>query len=146
MGGRVTAALAALDSHRRAVRYVAAAMAAAMAAMYFLIGFRIVAVVEDVEAQPAFGIPAGIGFAVAAVVLVLLDRRSLWIAGAVFQTLIIYTYFNLASQRTPAFEAWGILIRVAQVVILGALVILALRPPEGEPARGSPGARAAGGG
>ena len=53
------------------------------------------------------------------------------LAGA---TAVIYTYFNLASQRTPAFEVWGILIRIAQVMILVALVYLEVRLPLEHPA------------
>jgi hypothetical protein len=41
----------------------------------------------------------------------------------------MYTYFNLAAQRTPAYEVWGILIRIAQLMILIALVYLEVRLP-----------------
>jgi hypothetical protein len=61
--------------------------------------------------------------------LLAFDRRVLWILGAILQVFVIYTYFNLASQRTPAYEVWGILIRIAQLMILIALVYLEVRLP-----------------
>ena len=39
-------------------------------------------------------------------------------------------YFGASAQRTPPFEMWGLLIRVAQAVLFVALVILAVRPLE----------------
>ena len=44
-------------------------------------------------------------------------------------------YFNLAGKRPPQFEAWGIAIRVFQVLLLGALRYLAARPPEAKCSR-----------
>jgi hypothetical protein len=38
-------------------------------------------------------------------------------------------YFAVGPQRTPSFELWGLLIKVFQVVILGALACLIVRPP-----------------
>jgi hypothetical protein len=113
---------------RRTIRYVAATMAATASAIYFLIGFQVVAVIDDVGAQAAFGLPAAIAFGLAAVALVLVDNRVLWAVGAVLQALIIVMYFGVAGQRTPPFEFWGLLIRVVQAAMLVALVILAIRP------------------
>jgi hypothetical protein len=64
--------------------------------------------------------------------LLVYDRRTLWILGAILQVFVIFTYFDLASQRTPAFEAWGILLRIAQAIILIALVYLETRLPLAE--------------
>jgi hypothetical protein len=122
---------------RRTIRHVAAAMAGIASAIYLLIGLKVVAVIEQVADQPAFGLPAAIAFAAAAVALVLVDNRVLWAVGAVLQALIILMYVGVASQRTPPFEVWGLLVRVAQVVLFVALVILALRPTESRAPRPS---------
>ncbi len=49
-------------------------------------------------------------------------------AGAVLQALIIFMYFTLAAERIPEFEVWGILLRVVQIPLLGAITYLAIRP------------------
>ena len=113
---------------RRMVRYFTAAMAGLTAVMYFLIGFQVVSVVENTGEQAAFGIPAGLAYALAALLLVVFDRRVLWVLGAILQVFIIYTYFDLAPDRTPSYEVWGILIRVAQTAILGGLAYLIVGP------------------
>jgi hypothetical protein len=65
-----------------------------------------------------------------AVLLLAFDRRLVWILGAILQIFVIYSYFNFAPQRTPTFEIWGILLRVAEVLIFTALVFLvAVRVP-----------------
>jgi hypothetical protein len=114
---------------RRLIRYFAALMAALTAVMYFLIGFRVVTVLGDTNADQSFGFFAGAAYALGAVLLVAFERRIVWILGAALQVFVIYTYFDLASQRTPTFEIWGILIRIAQVFILVALAYLAMRLP-----------------
>ncbi|HZW01842.1 MAG TPA: hypothetical protein VFF55_09780 [Candidatus Deferrimicrobium sp.] len=43
---------------------------------------------------------------------------------------VIVMYVVVGQERTPAFETWGITIKILQVVLLGALLYLALRPPE----------------
>lgn len=111
---------------RRRVRYFAAGMAAVAAALYFLIGFQVVTVIDKPEDQAAFAIPAGIGFALAALVILLTDRKVVWVTGGIVQALIIVMYFSLSSQRVPAFEGWGISIRVAQILLLAALGYLAV--------------------
>ena len=62
----------------------------------------------------------------------------MWAAGAIGLALIMFMYFNIASERDPRFELWGILIRIVQLPLLGSLVVLAatkrteapLEPPE----------------
>jgi len=122
-----------LAKRRRLVRFAAAVLAATTSVLYFLIGFGVVTVLQGTAAQQetggqaAFGVPAGIAFLAGAFVVLRFDRRSLWTLGAVVLGFIIYTYFDLASERTPSFEIWGILIRVSQVLLLGALTYLAAR-------------------
>jgi predicted secreted protein len=114
---------------RRRIRFFTAVMAAVVSALYFLIGFQIVAVIEPPEDQAAFALPAGIAFALGALVTLAVDKRWVWIAGGIVQALIILMYFALSSQREPAFEGWGISIRVAQMLLLAALGYLAIRRP-----------------
>lgn len=113
---------------RRTIRYIAAALCAVTALLYALIGFHVVTVLDG-GAEQTWGLAPAIAYALGAVLLIAYDRRLLWILGAVLQVFVIYTYFNLASQRAPAFEVWGIVIRVIQVLILASLVYLEARLP-----------------
>jgi hypothetical protein len=115
---------------RRQVRYFAAAMAACASLIYFLIGLRVVSVIQNPEEQVGFGFAAGAGFAISALLILSVDQRSLWVAGAVLQALIIFMYFTLAAERVPDFEVWGILLRIVQVPLLVAVTYLAISPRE----------------
>ncbi len=120
-------------ARRRTIRYVAAAASAVTAILYFAIGIGVLKVVDGVSADApsllAFGAPAGAAFVLGAVLLVALDRRILWVLGAVLQVLVIVVYIAVSAQRTPPFETWGILIKVLQAAILAALVYLVLDTP-----------------
>ena len=118
--------------HRSTVRHVAAAVSAAMALIYFLIGLG----VADVGAGPddrtflwIFGGAAGGAFLLGAILLTFFDRRWLWVLGALFQAFVYWAYFDVAKTRDPAFETWGIALRIIQVPLILALAYLALRPP-----------------
>jgi hypothetical protein len=116
---------------RRWVRYFGAGLAAVMAAIYFLIGARVLdvgAAGEDADFLIVFGALAGGAFLLGAVLLVATDRRWLWIVGAVFQVFVIWAYIDVSKQRTPPFELWGITLRVIQLPLLACLAYLALRP------------------
>jgi hypothetical protein len=117
-----------LMKHRRTIRYFAATLSAVVAVIYFLIGFRVVTVLDNPENQ-SFGIAAGLAYALGFVLLVTFDRRTLWILGATFQMVVIFTYFDVASVRIPSFEIWGIVLRIVQVVILVTLLYLEVRRP-----------------
>jgi len=117
---------------RRTIRYVAATAAAAMAIIYYLIGLEVLhVVVEPPESMSLFwfGIPAGSAFLLGAVLLVVFDRRILWILGAVLQVLVALGYLAVAADRTPAYEVWGITLRIIQVPLFAFLVYLAMRAP-----------------
>lgn len=114
---------------RRTARYLAAALAGAIATIYFLIGAGVITVVMPAEndgSMVAFGISAGAAFLVGAMLLLSFDRRLLWILGATLQLLVVWGYFAVAPDRTPAFESWGISLRVIQVPLFAALVYLAV--------------------
>jgi hypothetical protein len=120
-------------ARRRTVRYAAAAASAATALLYFGIGAGLLKVVDEASAEAPgmfeFGAAAGAAFVVGAILLLAFDHRAMWLAGAVLQVGVIVMYFAIASQRTPAFETWGILIKVLQATILVALVYLVARSP-----------------
>lgn len=62
----------------------------------------------------------------------------MWWAGAIAQAFIFWTYFDLAPERSPSFETWGIVIGVLQVAIFVFLALPA-SPPR---AAGGPGSGA----
>jgi hypothetical protein len=118
---------------RRAVRYAAAAIAATMAAIYYLIALDILTVVDPASGTTGmfeFGVMAGSAFLLGALLLAFFDRRALWVIGATFQALAFAVYIGAASAREPQFELWGLLLRVLQVALFGALIYLAVRAPE----------------
>ena len=118
---------------RPMIRHVAAALAAAIATIYFLIGFGALSVVNAKPGDPSllpFGLFAGSGFLVGAVLLVTADRRILWALGAVLQVLVAIMYVAIAPQRDPQFEVWGITLRVIQVPLFAALLYLATHSAE----------------
>ena len=119
---------AATATRRRLIRYVAAALSGLTAGMYFLIGFHVVTVLDANVDQTWALLPAA-AYAFGAALLVMFDHRVFWIPGAVLQVFVIFTYFNLASRRTPAYEFWGVLIRIAQLALFIALAYLSVRPP-----------------
>lgn len=125
-------------SRRRTIRYLVAALSTATALLYVLIGFGVLTVVEgtatDAPPMILFGASAGAAFVLGAALLLLFDRRALWIVGAILQVGVIVMYVSVSFQRTPPFEVWGILIKILQITILGGLVYLSVRLPESGPA------------
>jgi hypothetical protein len=118
---------------RTTIRHAGAVVAAVMAVIYFLIGAGVLQVVtpnEDTGFLFVFGALAGGAFLLGALLLMRFDRRWLWMLGAAFQVFVYWGYFSVAPDRTPAFEAWGITLRIVQVPLLIALLYLAVRPPE----------------
>ena len=117
---------------RRKVRYLAAIAAGAMATIYFLIGLGVLEAVDPASAADTgtdmfvFGLSAGAMFLLGAVLLLALDRRFLWAGGAVLQVLVFAMYLVVSQQRTPAFEVWGITLRIIQVPLFAALVYLSV--------------------
>ena len=119
--------------NRATVRHAAALVAGAMAVIYFLIGAGVLQVVtpnEDPGFLLVFGASAGSAFLVGALLLMRFDRRWLWMLGAALQVFVFWGYFSVAPDRTPAFEPWGITLRIVQVPLLIALLYLAVRPAQ----------------
>lgn len=121
---------------RRGIRLVGAAAATVMAGIYYLIGLGVLQVVDpgtttgEAPDMLVFGAGAGTLFLVGAILLATMDRRLLWVVGAVLQVFVATMYVVVSQQRAPAFELWGITLRVLQVPLFAALVYLALRSPE----------------
>jgi hypothetical protein len=116
------------DPRQSALQKVAALGAVAIAGLYAVTGTGLVAVSEN---QPPGAVPplliAAVLFLVLAVLLVRKQRRWVWVAGAGLQALLIVLYLVVAADRVPAFEAWGVTVKLLQVGMLGALVGLAVQ-------------------
>lgn len=126
---------------RRTVRLAAAGVAATMAVIYYLIGIGLLPVVNAGAATDGlivFGAMAGSAFLLGAVLLLAFDRRVLWILGFAFQIFVFWAYISIASQREPAFEMWGITLRVLQMPLIALLFYLAVRAPRSRPAQARP--------
>jgi hypothetical protein len=116
-----------------ALRLAIAGLAAGSAVVYALIGFGVVGVVEAGPDDPSlfwFGIPASLAFLFGAVIMLASDRVLWWALGAIFQVFTIAAYFDVADRRTPAYEFWGIALRIVQMLILAGLVVLIARYPQ----------------
>jgi hypothetical protein len=113
---------------RRVARLVAAGLALVVTLLYALIATGLATVLEGPNSardQLAFATPAAAVYLVGAVLLLRVDQRRLWALGALLQVAVIAQYLNLASEREPSFEPWGIAIRVAQAALLTVLALLA---------------------
>lgn len=114
------------------VRLAGAALAFGNAVVYALIGVGVARVVEDPGGAgvslAVFGAMAGAAFLLGAVLLVALDNRVAWLLGAAFQLFAILAYVDVAAQRTPSYEPWGIALKVSQAALLVLLAYLAVRP------------------
>jgi hypothetical protein len=127
---------------RRTLRIVAGGLSAAMATIYFLIGLGVLEVVQPGgEDLLAFGAMAGGAFVLGTALLLAFDNRWLWAAGAILQVFVFLGYFAVAPERTPAFEVWGLTLRIVQLPLFATLVHLTLRPASdsaAQPVRGGP--------
>lgn len=120
---------------RLRIRLAAGGLAFANAVVYALIGAGVARVVEDGAGAgvslAVFGAMAGGAFLLGAVLLLAVDNRVAWLAGSAFQLFAIVAYLDVAPQRTPPYEPWGIGLKVAQAALLVLLAYLALTPARG---------------
>ena len=126
-----------IQAPRAPLRFLAAAAAAIAAFLYLLIGFEVVYIGESTTGEDpgllGFGLSAGITFALIALLLVLVDRRAVWIAAGLLSALVFIAYFAMGSIREPSYEAWGLLIKAMQAVVVlvtGYLLLRASRATE----------------
>jgi hypothetical protein len=114
-------------SHPALVRYIAAAISSAAALAYVLIAANVVTVMEEQAAEaPVPPVVAAVLLAVVAGLLVRSDRRGVLIGAISVQAFLIVFYFVVAVERVPAFEAWGVGLKLAQGVVLVLLTWLLL--------------------
>jgi hypothetical protein len=114
------------------IRFAAVALSGVVAVLYLLIGISAIAVVDgQTGLVPPILIASGL-FAALAVMAVARPSRPLWITGGLLQVLVMLGYFAISAERTPAFEAWGIGVKVLQVLLLAAFLTLLLHRPRRE--------------
>ncbi len=124
--------LARLTADPGLLRNLAAVLCAGCALVYFAIGLGLV-----YEQRPdgvqlwAFGFSAALAFALGVVLLLARPGRVVWILGVLFQVFAIAAYIAVSRSRQPPFEIWGISLKVAQVLILAALLGLLYQEREG---------------
>jgi hypothetical protein len=114
---------------RRTARPIAVGLTTLIAIIYLLIGLQVLTVLDNPSDQTAFGLIAAGAFAVGAGILAWVDSRVVFGLGAAGVAFVIFTYFSLASERSPEFETWGIVLRVIQAMLFVTLAYLAIRPP-----------------
>lgn len=114
------------------VRYGAAAAAASMALIYFLIGLGVLSIGGSQSGEmvdlTVFGGGAGMAFLVTAALLAFTDRRWIWALLLAFQVFVYVIYVMTSASREPPFELWGITLRILQLPVLAALVYLTVKP------------------
>jgi hypothetical protein len=120
-----------IDRHR--VRSIGAVASGAMAAIYLLIGAGVLGIGGSKEGESVdlavFGFGAGSAFLILALLLLLTDRRWVWIVALIAQIWVFAIYFLVSGTREPPFEVWGIALRVLHVPLLLALAYLSWRSP-----------------
>jgi hypothetical protein len=112
------------DMSIRTVRAVAVAAAAASAVLYVLIGFEVLDVGNSTTGTNdilGFGLMMGAVYALIAVVLALVSRTWVLATVWVLDLIVIAGYFTFAGLREPPFEAWGLLVKAVQLVLLVAV-------------------------
>jgi hypothetical protein len=125
---------AGFDRSRRQLRTWGAALCGAIALIYAAIALHLVSIVDGPAAevartQWAFAAPAAVVFLLGAFLLLRYDDRRLWAVGAVLQVLVFAMYLAVAPERQPAYELWGVTLRLLQLGLLVPLVLLAVRRP-----------------
>ena len=108
------------------VRGLAAVTAAVIALLYLAIYAGLLSVGRAESGDlGVLGVAGGL-FAVLAIALWRIRSRLLWAGVAGLQVLLGVMYVAVAPERDPAFEVWGILIRVLSVILVAALVTMLL--------------------
>lgn len=111
-----------IGEHEVAIRRLAIAAALAAAVLYALIGLGVLDV-----GRPSSGAAPDIGpfgavmaatFVVVAVALARFESIPTLIGVIVVQLIVIVGYFALAGVRVPAIEITGLLVKLAQLIVL----------------------------
>ena len=117
---------------RRQLRSLGALASGTMALIYYLIGLGVLGIGGTSSGESVdlwvFGFSAGSAFLIMSLLLMRTDRRWVWIVAAIVQAWVFLMYFLVSGTREPAFEVWGIALRILQVPLLVTLVYLAWAP------------------
>jgi hypothetical protein len=118
-------------AHAVTARRVAIATAWIAAMLYALIGLGVLEIGESTNGGTtdlfAFGAMMAAIFAITAVLLMRFRSSALWVAVAVLQLFVLIGYVAVAGYRLPAFELWGLLVKVDQAILLAASLYLVIR-------------------
>lgn len=125
-------------------RVVAASAAGAAALLHVLIGLGVLTITaegagvgDDVR---VFGLTAGAGFAVAAVVVGQARHPAVHALVAALVVPVMIMYVVMSDVRDPHYEVWGLTIQLLEAVLVAALVLLVVRPRAGTGAAAPRGA------
>lgn len=107
-------------------RHLAVAVSASIALVYVLIYLGVLPI--DAAEAGELGVLGVVGAVFAAVALLLwkTSSRTMWVGVVVMQLLMGAMYLAVAPERDPAFEVWGVLVRVLSLVLVAAVAWLAV--------------------
>ena len=118
-------------AHVETARRVAIITAWISAALYALIGLGVLPIGEAASGgDPGlfdFGAMMAAVFVVTALLLMLFRSTVLWVAVAILQLTVLVGYAAFAGYRIPAFEVWGVLVKLDQAILLAATLYLTIR-------------------
>jgi hypothetical protein len=115
-------------------RWVGTAAAALSAMLYALIGVEILTIGDARSGENdllAFGLTAGIAFVLVALVVAFAKSRWLLSLAGLFDVVVLVGYFAFAEMREPAFELWGLFVKLCQMIVLAAIAYVLVRWPKG---------------
>ena len=107
-------------------QHIAASLSGTIAALYGLLFAGVLPLERATTGELGILGVAGAVHAVIAGLLWWRSSRLLWAAAATLQVLLGGMYLAIAPDRDPAFEIWGVTIRVVSLVLLVALIRLLL--------------------
>lgn len=117
----------------RAMRRLGVAAATVAALLYLMIGIGVLSVGESTTGEDAgllgFGLVMAASFLGVAGLLLFVRQRAVLLAVAALQVIVLVGYVALSDMRDPPFDPWGVLIKVAQLVVLGVVAWLIVRGP-----------------
>lgn len=126
MGTTTTSPRSSGSRLRPRFQHVAAGLAGMIAVLYGLLFAGVLGLEGATDGELGIlGVAAAV-FAVLAGLLWWRASRLLLAAGAVLQVLLGWMYLAIAPDRDPAFEIWGVTIRVVSFVLLVALIRMLL--------------------
>ena len=114
-------------------RFGLAAAAVVVGIVYTLIAVHAIRVAEMTGDMAGKEFPylvmaaAAAAFWLGAVLLVLFDKRLVYLLGAAVQVVVLIGYFAIASMRDPHYEGWGVTMKAVEVVMLAMLLYRAAK-------------------